>query len=150
MNEAWKLLDLEFGDIEELRAKLKDQVRGIKIEATKDSARIVELFHQIRIIAAKIKATGNLDMLENDDEYVALVSKHLSKELMWKWWESERSGWSNFYNFLESIAKTVKKQLTSEPIMSSLSGEGEKSKCSSCHKSHTGKCNKLRNAAVVS
>ena len=86
----------------------------------------MELFHQIKIIAAKIKATGNLDMLKNDDEYVALVSKHLSKELMWKWWESERSGWSSFYNFLESIAKTAKKQLTAESIMSSLSGEGRK------------------------
>merc|ERR1711873_65937 len=141
MNEAWKLLDLKFGDVQELRAKLKHQVRGIKIKATKDSAHIVELFHQIQIIAAKIKATGNLDMLKNNDEYEALVSKHLSKELMWKWWESEKSGWSNFFIFLESIAKTAKKQLTSESIMSSLSGEGEKS---SCHKSHTGKCNKPR------
>ena len=26
MGEAWKLLDLEFGDVQELRAKLKDQV----------------------------------------------------------------------------------------------------------------------------
>ena len=84
MGEAWKLLDLEFGDVHELRAKLKDQVQGIKIKATKDSACIVELFHQIQMIAAKIKATGNLDMLENDDEYVALGSKHLFKELMWK------------------------------------------------------------------
>ena len=66
------------------RAKLKDQVQGIKIEITKDSARIVELFHQIQVIAAKIRATGNLEMLKNDEEYIALVSKHLSKELMWK------------------------------------------------------------------
>ena len=26
MNEAWKLLDLEFGDLQELRVKLKDKV----------------------------------------------------------------------------------------------------------------------------
>merc|ERR1711873_108725 len=84
MNKAWRLQDLEFGDVQELRAKLKDQVRGIKIKATKDPAHIVELFHQIQIIAAKIKNTGNLDMLENDDKYVALVSKHL----MWRWWKS--------------------------------------------------------------
>ena len=89
-------------------------------------------------------------MLENDDEYVALVSKHLSKDVMWRWWELDKSGWSNFYLFLESITKTAKKQLTSESIMSALSGEGEKSKCSSCHKSHLGKCNKPRNTAVVS
>ena len=85
----------------------------------------MELFHQIQIISAKIKATVNLDMLKNDDEYVALVSKHLSKDLMWRWWESDKSGWTNFYLFLESIAKTAKKQLTSESIMFSLSGEGK-------------------------
>ena len=89
-------------------------------------------------------------MLENDNEYVALVSKHLSKEVIWIWWELDKSGWSNFYLFLEGIAKTAKKQLTSESIMSALSGEGDKSKCSSCHKSHPGKCNKPRNTAIVS
>ena len=68
MVEAWKLLDLEYGNLQELRAKLKDQVRGLKIKATKDPACIVELFHQIQVIAAKIKATGNLAILENDDE----------------------------------------------------------------------------------
>merc|ERR1712240_90369 len=130
MDEAWRMLDLEYGDIPELRAKLKDQVRGIKIKYTKDSARIVELFHQIQIIAVKIKATGNLDMLENEDEYIALVSKHLPKDVMWKWWESDKSGWSNFYLFLEGITKIAKKQQTSESIMSALSGEGEKTKCS--------------------
>ena len=68
----------------------------------------MKLFHQIQIIAAKIKATKNLDMLRNDDEYVALVSKHLSKDLMWRWWESDKSGWTNFYLFLESIARLQK------------------------------------------
>ena len=84
MNEAWKLLDLEFGDLQELRAKLKDQVVGLKIKANKDPARIVKLFHQIQVIASKIKATGNLAILKNDDKYVALVSNHLSKEVMWE------------------------------------------------------------------
>ena len=88
-------------------------------------------------------------MLENDNEYIALVSKHLPKDVMWKWWESDKSGWSNFYLFLEGIAKIAKKQQTSESIMSALSGEGEKSKCSSCHKIHSGKCNK-KNTALVS
>merc|ERR1712082_56804 len=121
----------------------------IKIKITKDSARIVELFHQIQIIAVKIKAIGNLDMFENDDEYIALVSKHLPKDVMWKWWESDKSGWSNFYLFLEGIAKITKKQQTSESIMSALSGEGDKSKCSLCHKIHSGKCSK-KNTALVS
>ena len=118
INEAWKLLDLEFGDLKELRAKLKDQVKRLKIKATKDPACIVELFHQIQIIAAKIKVTGNLAILKNDYEYVVLVSKHLSKEVMWRWWEQDKSGQSNLYLFLENIAKTAKKQSTSESIMS--------------------------------
>ena len=88
-------------------------------------------------------------MLENDDKYIALVSKHLPKDVMWKWWETDKSGWSNFYLFLEGIAKIAKKQQTSESIMSALSGEGEKTKCSSCHKIHSGKCNK-KNTALVS
>ena len=29
MDEAWRLLDLEFGDVQELRAKFKDQVGGM-------------------------------------------------------------------------------------------------------------------------
>ena len=74
-------------------------------------------------------------MLKNDKEYVARVGKHLSKEVMWKWWESEMSGWSNFYLFLGNTAKTAKKQLTSDSIMSALSGDkGDKIKCSSCYK----------------
>ena len=68
----------------------------MKIKGTKDPAHIVKLFHQIQVIAAKIKVTGNLAILKNDDEYVALVSKHLSEEIMCRWWEQERSGWNNF------------------------------------------------------
>ena len=68
---------------------------------------------------------------------------------MWKWWEQDKSGWSNFYLFLENIAKTAKKQLTSESIMSALTGERERSKCSLCHKSHSGNCNKPKNSAAL-
>ena len=59
MAEAWKLLDLNYGDIEEVRAKLKREIRSLKIKATSGHAKIVELFHQIQLIAAKIKATGS-------------------------------------------------------------------------------------------
>ena len=56
-----------------------------------DPAKIVELFHQIQVIAAKIKATGSISLLENDEEYVALVGKHLSKKVIWEWWRSKKS-----------------------------------------------------------
>ena len=50
--EAWKLLDLEYGDVQEIWAKLKDQVRSIKLKASGDSAKLVELFHAIQTIPA--------------------------------------------------------------------------------------------------
>ena len=56
----------------------------------------------------------------------------------------------DFYVFLEQSANTAKKELTAESIRSALSGEGDKSKCSSCHKLHSGKCNKPKTTAVVS
>ena len=148
MAEAWKLLDLDYGDIEEVRAKLKREIRSFKIKATSSPAKIVEIFQQIQLVAAKIKATGNNTLLE-DQEYVALVGNHLPEETMWKWLESEKSGWTDFYNFLEDSAAVAKRMLTSKSINAALSGEGDKSKCSSCNKPHTGKCNKIKNAAVV-
>ena len=45
MAEAWKLLDLDYGDIEEVRAKLKREIKFIKIKASSAPAKILEL-HQ--------------------------------------------------------------------------------------------------------
>ena len=135
MSEAWKLLDLDYSNLQEVRAKLKQQVRNLKIKATSGPAKIVELFHQVQLIAAKIKATGSISLLENDEEYVALVRNHLSNEIMWEWWKSKKSGWTNFYLFLEDSASTAKEQLTAQSIMSALSGEkGDKVKCPNCCK----------------
>ena len=69
---------------------------------------------------------------------------------MWDWFKQRKSGWSNFYLFLEDIAQTAKMQLISESIRSALSGDqGDKTKCSSCNKYHSGKCNKPKNAAAL-
>ena len=54
LTDAWKLLDLEYGDVQMIRAKLKDQVRSIKLKTTGDSAKLVELFNAVQTIAAKI------------------------------------------------------------------------------------------------
>ena len=78
---------LDYGNLQEISAKLKEQVRSIKLKATRDSACIMELYHQVQVISAKIKASGSLSLLENDEEYVALVGKHLTKEVMWRWFE---------------------------------------------------------------
>ena len=76
MGEAWKLLNLDYGNLQEVRAKLKKEVRSLKIKATSGPAKIVELFQQIQLVSAKIKATGSCSLLE-DEEYVALVGNHL-------------------------------------------------------------------------
>ena len=63
--------------------------------------------------------------------------------------KSKKSGWTDFYNFLEDLARTAKEMLTNESINAALTAKSDKPKCSSCHKSHSGKCNKIKNAAVV-
>ena len=97
----------------------------------------MELIHAIQTIAAKIKASGSLALLENDEEYVALVTRHLPKDIARKWCRNDLSGWSNFFNFLEKEAKVAKKMITNETLNSALSGGADKpQKCSMCHKSH--------------
>ena len=97
MTEAWKLLDLDYGNLQEVRAKLKREIRSLKIKDAPGPAKIVELFHQVQLVAAKIKATGSISLLE-DKEYISLVGGHLPKEVMWEWWKWKKSGWTNFFS----------------------------------------------------
>ena len=91
MAKAWKLLDLDYGNLQEIRAKLKKEIRSLKIKATSSPAKIVELFHQIQLVAAKIKATGSNSLLE-DEEYVTLVGNHHPRAVkysLWPWfWQT--------------------------------------------------------------
>ena len=129
---------MEYGDIQEIHAKLKDQVRSIKLKASRDSAKLVELFHAVQTIAAKIKASGSLSLLENDEEYVALVTRHLPKEIAWEWCCEDLSGWSCFFSYLEKEAKAAKKMITNKSINTALSGGGDKpQKCFMCHRNHS-------------
>ena len=41
MAEAWKYLDLEYHNLQEDWAKLKEQVRGLKVKATLDPLKIL-------------------------------------------------------------------------------------------------------------
>ena len=85
MDKAWKLEDLDYGTLQEVCAKLKEQIQGLKLKTTTDLAKIVKQFHQVQAIVAKIIVKGSISLLENDKEYVVLVGKYLSKEVMWKW-----------------------------------------------------------------
>ena len=84
-----------------------------------------------------------------DEEYVTLIGNLLPKVIMWEWLKTKKSGWSDFYNFLEDSARTAKEMLTNKSIKTALTAKSDKPKCSSCHKSHSGKCNKIKNATVV-
>ena len=69
------------------------------------------------------------------------MSRHLPKEVAWKWCCKDLRGWTSFYTYLEKEAKAAKKILTFESINSTLSGGSEKpQKCSVCNKSHPGEC----------
>ena len=89
-------------------------------------------------------------LLKADEEYIALVTRHLPKEIAWKWCRKDLSGWSSFYSYLEKEAKAAKKMMMNESINTALSGGGDKlQKCSMCNRSHSGSCQKIRTAAVI-
>ena len=113
---------MDYRNIQEVRAKLKDQVISIKLKATGDSTRIVELYHSVKVISAKIKVSGSLSLLENDKEYIILVLKHLPKDIAWKWYEQDLISWSNLSIYLEAKANTARKISTNESINTALSG----------------------------
>merc|ERR1712240_479920 len=68
---------------------------------------------------------------------------------MWRWIESKKTGWNEFYIFLEISAMTAKEILTNELINAALSTDSEKQKCSFCNKLHSGKCSKAKTMAAV-
>ena len=79
---------------------------------------------------------------------------------MWRWIESKKTGWNEFYNFLESSARTAKEILTNESINAAFSTDSKKQKCSSCNKLHSsrdfcrlryhsGMCSKTKTTAAV-
>ena len=66
LQEAWNIQDHNIGDLEEIRAKLKQHILHIKIKATDPNQRIIELYNSVQNITAKIHAAGSLDLLEAD------------------------------------------------------------------------------------
>ena len=68
---------------------------------------------------------------------------------MWRWIESKKTGWNEFYNFLESSARIAKEILINESINAALSTDSKKQKCSSCNKLHSGKCSKTKTTAAI-
>ena len=69
---AWKVLDHEYGDMDEIRAKLKAKITGIKIKSTNPKKEI-EVFEAVTHISAQIRAIGGKNELKHDREFIALV-----------------------------------------------------------------------------
>ena len=108
MKEAWDIIDLHYGDKREVCAKLKAKIINISLKASTDDAKEVKLFDTIQYISAKIKAAEGASMLEVDEEYIALVSKHLPRETQIDWFKSKQSGWPRFYSFPQERASLAK------------------------------------------
>ena len=68
---------LNFGDMEEVRANLKQKILNIILKATDASQRIIKLVDSVQYIAAKIHPAGGSDLLEVDQEYIALINSYL-------------------------------------------------------------------------
>ena len=149
--KAWKILDIHFGDQEEVWAKLKEKILNIKLKSTDSNQRMVELFDSVQYISAKIKAAKGISLLEVDQEYITLIKRHLPQYKRDRWIESGRKGWNNFYTFLEEMAMVARKNLTDDTIIAALSGDKkeEKRKCNFCGKNHSGKCMNPKAAASV-
>ena len=106
--ECWKILDREYGNSSEIRAKLKQSIAAIKPKATSTPLKEIELFEQVQTISAKIKAAGGSDNLSHDSEYIALVIRHLDSNQTKDWIDLDDESWTSFYNFLEKLAIKAK------------------------------------------
>ena len=65
-------------------------------------------------------------MLEADEEYITLVYNHSPTPARREWIVSKKSGWDNFYLFLEERAKVAKSLLTDKSIVKTLMGTQSK------------------------
>ena len=58
LEECWSVLDREYGNSSEIRAKLKQSIASIKLKATTSPHKEIELYEQVQTISAKIRAAG--------------------------------------------------------------------------------------------
>ena len=114
-------MDIHYGGKRVVRAKLKAKIINISLKASDNFSKEVELFDIVQNISSKIQAARGASMLEVDEEYITLVSNHLSIEVRVEWKKSKKSEWSDFYLFLEERAKLAKSLLTDESILADIS-----------------------------
>ena len=76
LKEAWQILNLNYRDLGEVCAQLKEKLMAIKLKATNNTANEVELFYEARFIA-RIKSMGGTVMQTADYQCIALIGKYL-------------------------------------------------------------------------
>ena len=88
-------------------------------------------------------------MLEADQEYIALVSKHLKAEHMENWAKLRSTDWNTFYSFLENIAKDARVIQVLEETRNRFSAPHPPKKCKHCDGDHASRfCKKQNNKST--
>ena len=59
---------------------MKLQIASIKLKASASPQRELELFNEVQFLTVKIKAAGGENSLRFDEEYLAMLAKHLTVE----------------------------------------------------------------------
>ena len=109
LTEALSVLDELYGQPDEIQSEIKGQIIALHIKASKSPEKEIELFDSVQYISSHIKEVGGMNMLESDQEYVTLISKHLSAKQELSWIRTEDKSWNSFFSFLGKQAKMVRK-----------------------------------------
>ena len=79
------------------------KILSLQLKSTKSPDHEIELFDSIQYISCRIKAAGGCNMLGANEEYIALIAKHLTNENKLRWVTTGASDWQSFYSFLVNL-----------------------------------------------
>ena len=108
LEDAWKILDNNYGNRELTVSLLKNKLKNIKPSAKEDHNRVIELKDQLSHLSRRMTAVGGQSLLDSDMDFIASISKHLPDHLRYKWdvvsCETTGSKWMSFSKFMENEA----------------------------------------------
>ena len=81
---------------------------------------MLELFNEVQYLTVKVKAHGGENSLKYDEEYIALLLKHLTDEQQDKWIDLEDNSWDSFYTFLENLAISARQLHSIEDTLKAM------------------------------
>ena len=84
-------------------------------------------------------------MLEADEEYIALIAKHLNREDRLSWVKTGASDWQSFYSFLENLATYTHHMQVLHDVSSGFAVPQPLKMCEHCNGDHTSRfCKKQK------